>query len=84
VPFEVRHELAHRLLRDLRPPGELADARALGIQVRKDVAVRRAHVRMASRGDAAVELLRAEPEGLPEKEAEIVTRFTHDRQEACL
>jgi hypothetical protein len=55
VTLEVRDELSHRLLGDLRPPSQLADGRRFGVRKLKDIAMwggkpRGARVRRGARG----------------------------------
>jgi hypothetical protein len=70
VALEVRDELGHGLLGDLRPPGELADSRALGIEELQHVAVRRADLGMPPFGEPVVQQLVAAADGLAEQHAE--------------
>jgi hypothetical protein len=57
VPFEVRHQLAHRLLCHLRPLGEHAHAAAGVVEELEDVAVRDAHVSVPGLGEPVVDVL---------------------------
>ena len=70
VAFEVRDELGHGLLGDLRPPGEIADARALGIEELQHVAVRGADLGVAPFGEPVMQELVAATDGLAEQHAE--------------
>ena len=64
-------ELGHGLLGDLGPAGQLADPRALGVEVLEDVPVRGSDLGMAALGDPNVELLVAEPIRLAQEQAEV-------------
>jgi hypothetical protein len=71
MALKVGDELGHRLLGDLRSPGQLAHGRALGVEELQDVAVRRAHGGVASRGEALVKQLVSATDGLAQEHAEV-------------
>lgn len=74
VPLEMRNQLGHRLLGDLRTPSELADRGAFGIEELQDIAVWCAYGGVAASGETLVNQLVAPTHRFAHEHAQIPVR----------